>query len=288
MTESSSKPTVWITGAGGLIGNYLAQTASAYAPDLHVVGLTRAQLDLSDFPAVRRAFAEQQPQLLIHCAAMSRSPECQQKPELARRLNVNTTAHLAQLAANIPFAFCSTDLVFDGLKGDYVETDRVNPMSIYGETKVAAEQILQEHPRSLILRLAINGGRSPTGDRGFNEQMRRAWQRGEMTNLFTDEFRCPIAAVETARAIWELVNQQRTGLFHLGGSEILSRYQIGMLLTARTPGHAVKIVPDTRMNYRGAPRPADVSLNCAKVQKLLSFPLPGLTAWLATNPDEVF
>jgi dTDP-4-dehydrorhamnose reductase len=282
------KKTAWITGAGGLIGNYLVQTAPHFAPGLRVVGLTRQQLDLLDFDIVRRAFREQRPQLVIHCAAMSRSPECQQKPTLARQLNVDATANLADLAADIPFVFCSTDLVFDGTKGDYSEDDPVNPLNVYGETKVAAEQIVQAHPRALVLRLAINGGRSPTGDRGFNELMRLAWQRGEMTNLFTDEFRCPIPAVVTARTIWELVNQEQTGLFHLGGSEKLSRYEIGRLLTARTPELAARVVPDTRTNYRGAPRPADVSLNLAKIQRRLSFHLPGLTEWLAANPDEPF
>jgi dTDP-4-dehydrorhamnose reductase len=288
LTDTTSRPRAWITGAAGLIGNYLVQTASRFAPGWRVRGLTRAQLDLLDFDAVRRAFREQRPQLVIHCAAMSRSPECQQTPTLARQLNVDATANLAELAADIPFVFCSTDLVFDGCKGDYVETDAVNPLNVYAETKVAAERFLQTRPRSLIVRLAINGGRSPTGDRGFNELMRLAWQRGEMTNLFTDEFRCPIPAVVTARAIWELVNQRQTGLFHLGGGEKLSRYEIGKVLSARTPELAARVVPDTRRNYRGAPRPADVSLNLTKIQRLLSFHLPGLTEWLAANPNEPF
>src|SRR5262245_29325306 len=60
--------TVWITGAGGLIGNYLVQSAANFAK-ARVVGLTRAQLDLTDFKAVRQAFRVQHPQLVIHCAA---------------------------------------------------------------------------------------------------------------------------------------------------------------------------------------------------------------------------
>jgi dTDP-4-dehydrorhamnose reductase len=253
-----------------------------------VQGSTRAHVDLLDFSAVRRVFAELRPQLVIHCAAMSRSPECQQKPELARRVNVDVTAHLAELAAEVSFVFLSTDLVFDGLKGNYAETDAVNPLNVYAETKVTAEQVVRVHPRHLIFRLAINGGVSPTGDRGFNEQMRLAWQRGQVTNLFTDEFRCPIPAVVTARAIWELVNQKQTGLFHLGGGEKLSRYQIGKLVASRTPELAVKIVPDSRKNYHGAPRPADVSLKLDKIQRLLSFRLPGLSQWLEANPGELF
>ena len=282
------KPLVWITGAGGLIGNYLVQTAARFAPQFQVVGLKRAQLDLTDYAAVRAGFQRQSPQLLIHCAAMSRSPECQKNPVLARRLNTEVPSQLAGIALKIPFVFFSTDLVFDGQKGGYVETDPVNPVSVYAETKAIAEDIVSRHPRHLIIRTAINGGVSPAGDRGFNEQLRLAWLRGQVTNLFTDEFRCPIPAVVTAQAVWELVAQDATGLFHLCGAEKLSRYAIGRLVAARSPGLAAGIVPDTLKNYQGAPRTPDVSLNCARVRKLLSFPLPGLTGWLAANPDEPF
>ncbi len=282
------KPVVWITGAGGLIGNYLVQTAAQFAPQFQCIGLTRTQLELTDFAAVRRAFAKQKPQLIIHCAAMSRSPECQAKPELARKVNVDVTANLAELAAEIAFVHLSTDLVFDGEKGNYTETDAVNPISVYGETKAAAEEILRTHPRCLILRCAINAGKSPTGDRGFNETMRQAWQSGQMFRLFTDEFRCPMPAAVTARATWELVNQNASGTFHLGGAEKLSRHDIGRILTAHRLDWSAQIVATLRKEYHGAPRPRDVSLDCAKVQNLLSFQLPKFSEWVAANPDEIF
>jgi dTDP-4-dehydrorhamnose reductase len=280
------KSPVWITGAGGFIGNYLVQTAPKFAPGCRVVGLTRGQLDLTDFAAVRREFQQQRPQLVVHCAAMSWPPACQENPQLARRVNLEVTKNLAGLAAEIPFVFLSTDLVYDGQKGNYVETDPVNPLSVYGETKVAAENILRGHPQCLILRCAINAGRSPAGNHSFNEQLRQAWQRGEMFRLFTDEFRCPIPAAVTARAVWELVAKNVTGTFHLGGAEKLSRYEIGKLLAARWPDMNPQLVPASRKEYQGAPRTPDVSLNCAKVQKLLSFPLPRFSEWLAANPNE--
>ena len=280
--------TAWITGAGGLIGNYIVQTAPQFAPLWSVRGLTRGSLDLLDFDAVRRAFAEQRPALIIHCAAMSRSPDCQANPQLARRINVEATAVLAQLAAEIPFVFLSSDLVFDGRKGDYVETDPVGPLSVYAETKVAAEQIMLANLRHTVVRTSLNGGTSPTGDRGFNEQIRLAWQAGQTLRLFTDEFRCPIPSVVTARAIWDLVNREATGLFHVGGAERLSRVHIAELVADRWPKLRPRIEATSRKEYQGAPRPADTSFNCAKVQKLLSFRLPGLTAWLSEHPNDQF
>ena len=275
----------WITGAGGLIG---AQIVHAARRVWNVRGLTRGELNLSDFAAVSAMFARERPQLVIHCAAISKPPACQENPALARRVNVEVTAQLARLAAEIPFVFFSSDLVFDGQRGNYDEAATPNPLSIYAETKIAAEQIVLANPRHTVIRTSLNGGTSPTGDRGFNEELRRAWQAGRSLSLFTDEFRCPLPAAVTARAVWELVERNATGLFHLGGAERLSRFQIGRLLAARWPQLNPQITPGSLREYRGAPRPPDCSLNCAKVQRLLSFPLPGLGAWLAAHPQEVF
>ena len=113
--------TVWITGAGGLIGSYLVRCAPQFAPDATVAALTRARLDLTDASAVRAAFLLQKPQIIIHCAALTASPECEANPALARKLNVEVTTLLAELAAEIPFIFLSSDLVFDGSTGHQVE-----------------------------------------------------------------------------------------------------------------------------------------------------------------------
>lgn len=288
MTKPADKPVVWITGAGGLIGNYLVQLAPRFAPQFDAVGLTRLKLDLLNFSAVRAAFRKQELAAIIHCAAMSKSPDCQANPALARKVNIETTALLAELAAEIPFLFFSTDLVFNGRTGNYTETDAVEPLSVYAETKVAAEQIVLANPCHTVIRTSLNGGTSPTGDRGFNEQMRRAWQAGLTLDLFSDEFRSPIPAAITARATWELLLQKQTGIFHIAGAERLSRAAIGEALAARWPQLQPGIRVGSLKDYRGAPRSPDTSLNSAKAQAHLSFPLPGLTAWLRENPTEVF
>jgi dTDP-4-dehydrorhamnose reductase len=296
--------TIWVTGAGGLIGNYLVQLAPsspfghgqeaaaaevpAGAPSAHVVGLTHEMLDLTDFPAVRAQFRRQQPQLVIHCAALSQSTACQADPALAGKVNIEATALLAELATEVLFFFLSTDLVFDGQAGHYDESAPVNPLSVYAETKIAAERIVLANPRHTVLRLSLNGGTSPKGDRGFNEQMRRAWQAGQSLKLFTDEFRSPISAAVTAQAIWELAAGKEPGLYHLAGSERLSRWEIGGLLAKRWPQVHPRIEAASLRQYAGAPRSPDTSLNCAKVQRLLSFRLPGLTEWLDARPKERF
>ena len=236
---------------------------------------------------MRTRFRADRPDAVIHCAAIAHPPVCQREPKSARTMNVESTRCLSELAADIPLFFFSSDLVFDGKRGGFVETDAPDPVSVYAETKVAAEQIVLANPRHTVLRLSLNFGKSPTGDRAFNEMLRNDLAAGKNFSLFTDEFRCPTAALVTARATWELLGQRATGLFHLCGADKLSRWEIANLLLPHWPALPGKVQPDTVKNYEGPPRPQNSSMNCAKVQDLLSFRLPGMAEALAANPAEV-
>jgi dTDP-4-dehydrorhamnose reductase len=286
---SLTETPVWVTGANGLIGNYLVQAAPQFAPRWRVRALTRADFDLLDFAAVEREFQKDRPQLVIHCAAVSTVAGAQKDPALARHVNLGATKLLAELAMEIPFVFFSTDLVFDGGKGNYIETDATNPLHLYGETKAAAEEIVLKNPRHLVVRTSLNGGVSPSGGRAFNEQLRRSLREaGQGMTLFTDEFRSPVSAAETARAVWELAQKNCAGIYHVAGADRLSRWQIGELLVKRWPEIKTEIKSGSAKDFPGPPRARDTSLDIAKVQKVLAVPLPGLGKWLAANPDEKF
>ncbi|HUA64863.1 MAG TPA: NAD(P)-dependent oxidoreductase [Alphaproteobacteria bacterium] len=278
----------WITGSNGLIGNYIVRTAPKFGAQWWLRPLTRAQFDLLDFASIEREFKKDQPRLLIHCAAISSVADAQRNPALARKVNIEATQFLAELASEIQFVFFSSDLVFDGRKGHYREIDIPNPLHLYGETKVAAEQIVLKNPRHLVLRTSINGGISTSGNRGFNEQLWQALESGRGMTLFTDEFRCPIFAGETARAVWQLTEHACAGIVHVAGAEKLSRYEIGQLMVKRRPKLNAAIEPGLARDFPGPPRALDASLDISKAQKLLAKPLPGLTEWLATNPAEPF
>ena len=140
-TESVDRlPPAWVTGANGLIGAQLIQLATQHLPAYTVRGLSRETVDLLDASSVRDLFQKERPAVIVHCAAISRSPVCETDPKLAHRTNVEATRQLAELAAEIPFVFFSSDLVFDGTKGAYIEEDAPNPLSTYAETKALAEQ----------------------------------------------------------------------------------------------------------------------------------------------------
>ncbi len=250
--------------------------------------LTRADFDLLDFKIAEREFQKDKPRLVIHCAAISSIAETQKNPSLAKKVNVEATRFLAELAAEVQFVFFSTDLAFDGRKGNYVETDGVNPITFYAETKVAAEAVVLKNPHHLIVRTSINGGISRLGNRGFNEQLKWSLQNSDGMKLFTDEYRSPIFAGATARAVWELIEKNRAGLFHVAGAEKLSRWQTGQLLLKRWPKIKAKIESGSAKDFPGPPRALDTSLDISKAQNFLSAPLPKFSDWLAANPNEPF
>ena len=274
-------PRVIVTGAAGLIGQYLVKTVSRWAPGWDVQGLSRAHLDLTDRANVERTWQSIKPNAVIHCAALSRTKACEQDPEQARRINVEVTAHLTQLSQGIPFIFLSSGEVFDGKTGWYGEADEPNPINVYGQTKLEAEQAVLQNPRHTVVRIVLTAGTSERGDRSFVEDMYRTAKAGRDVTLYADEFRCPLPAAVIARAIWELVDRKQPGLYHLGGSERLSRWEIGETLLPWYPELKGRLIQGSARNHIGSPRPADLSLRCDKIQSLLSFRIPGFRAWLA-------
>src|SRR5262245_4456212 len=278
-------PLAIITGASGLIGRYLVRTAPRWAPDWDVQGLSRACLDLADYGNVDRAWQSIKPSAVIHCAALSRTKACEQDPDLAHRVNVEATAHLAQLSRNIPFVFLSSGEVFDGKTGWYGETDEPNPINRYGRSKLEAEQVVLQNPGHTIVRIVLTAGTSEAGDRSFVEDMCRTAKAGRDVALYADEFRCPLPAGVVVRAIWELVDRKKPGLYHLGGSERLSRWEIGEALLPWYPEFKGRLIKGSARNHVGSLRPADLSLRCDKIQDLLSFRIPGFREWLAGRTD---
>ncbi len=273
-------PRAIITGAAGLIGQYIVKSAFRWAPGWEVHGLTRADLDLTDHPAVERVWQSMKPDAVIHCAAMSRTKDCERQPQLAQRINVEATAQLARLSKDIPFIFLSSGEVFDGAGSWYQESDRADPINIYGKNKLEAERYVLQNPGHTVVRIVLTAGTSRQGNRSFVEDMCQAVKNGGNVTLYNDEFRCPLPAGVIARAMWELLDRKQPGLYHLGGRERLSRWEIGQALLPWYPELTGRLLQGSSRDHQGAPRPPDLSLNCDKLQRLLSFQIPGLRAWL--------
>lgn len=280
------KPVVVVTGAGGLIGQYLVRTAPRWAPDWEVRGLTRRDLELTQVPAVETMWETLNPHAVIHCAALSRTKDCEQDPGAARLANVLVTTHLSTLSRDVPFIFLSSGEVFDGRRGWYEEADEAVPINVYGRTKLEAERIVLGNPKHSVVRIVLTAGTSAAGDRSFVEDMCRAARAGKDVRLYADEFRCPLPAGAIARAVWDLLGAGRPGLYHLGGSDRLSRWEIGEKLLPYYPILSGRLIRGSGRDHVGAPRPADLSLCCDKIQTLLSFRLPGFAQWLERRGSD--
>ena len=248
--------------------------------------MTRSDFDLSDFPEVQRQFEADLPQLLIHCAAMSDPTVCETQHTLTRLVNREATFYLSGLAQDIPMIFISSDLVFDGKHGNYTEQDEPSPLTFYARTKAEAEALVLANLLHSVVRTTLTAGKSPSGDRGIEEQLRLRWAKGDTVKLFIDEYRCPIPAEVTARGIWELALAKRPGLYHLAGSQRLSRLEIGQAIAESHPEWNPKIESCSLRDYAGPPRAPDTSLDCGKLQQILSFPLTGLREWLVSSATQ--
>lgn len=174
-------------------------------------------------------------------------------------------------------------------RGDVrVEDGQINPLGVYGATKLEAERCVLANPKHTVVRTSLNGGKSPSGNRSFTEEIHRAWAAGRTLRFYTDEFRCPIAAPVTARAIWLLAAKGQPGLYHLAGSQRLSRWEIGQMLAACWLELSPQLESATLREAAGPPRAPDTSLDCAKLERLLGLRLPGFGEWLAGYADEAF
>jgi dTDP-4-dehydrorhamnose reductase len=297
---------ILLTGASGLLGaNCFARfacnpnvqlfathhNASFVIPQTFSHGKESFPLDLTNETAVWNIISTLQPNMIIHTAAHTETAFCEWNRKEAKALNTDATKTLAILAEmfEMRFIFISTDLVFDGTKGNYDELDTPNPLSYYAETKLEAELQVKNLVRNhVILRSPLLLGSSPRGTRSVNERLMKEFKAGKLVRLFVDEFRTPIFADVLARIIEEFAIgtlSEVTGLFHAGGTERLSREALGRKIAMRWKLNQALIEPaSSDIVSSPVPRPKDVSLNSHKLHALLPFTLPSLDESLNALP----
>lgn len=273
----------WITGANGLIGHALWQQSHSQNLPWRIEAITRAHFDLCETRSIRQAVKRSKPSLIIHCAAMSSNPTCSENPNLAHEVNVRATRELADAAEDARLLFFSTDLVFNGQKGNYRETDSPQPLSVYAETKLLSEELLAKRPNTVIIRTSINGGPSPSKKRGFDEALIQQWRSKITSRLFRDEYRSPLFASTTASVVWRLAQSSEEGIFHIAGPDRLSRLDIGRRLAACYPELSPAIEATSLNDYDGAPRSPDTSLSIEKVESRLGLSIPSFEESLQQN-----
>ena len=167
----------------------------------------------------------------------------------------------------------STDLVFPGDRPFVNESYPTGPRSLYGRTKRAGEEaVLLACPRAAVARVALVVGQGHGSRSTSSESVARALRAGRPQRLFTDEYRTPIDPESVARALARLVEGAGAGLYHLGGPERVSRYELG-LRVARAFGLAASgIVASVQAEHQGPDaRAPDVSLDSSRARRELGW-----------------
>jgi dTDP-4-dehydrorhamnose reductase len=235
---------ILITGASGLLGANLALEAAAlghqvfgqaHRQRLETTAFSALTADLTEQGAFEQLFVRARPDWVIHCAAVANLEDCERDPGLAERLNAHVPGKLAEVCrqGGARLLHISTDAVFDGQRGGYRESDIPNPQNVYAQTKLDGERaVAQADPQALIARVNLFGY-SPSGGRSLAEFFLYNLIAGNPLKGFTDVVFCPLLVNDIAAIFFRMLEKGLKGLYHVFGSECLSKYDFGVRIAGR-------------------------------------------------------
>lgn len=282
-----------VTGVGGLLGLNFALAVDgrkhqvigvAHTTPLTWVNFKFMHADLTGPGVVEKLVEETKPGVILHCAAIANLEACEAKPEQAAEVNGQLPGVIAASAQKhgIQMIHISTDAVFDGAKGDYLETDPPNPLSVYARTKWQGEQaVLAANPQALIVRVNFYGW-SISGTRSLGEFFVNNLEQGKTMKGFTDILFCPMMVLDLADMLVEAAQKQLHGIYHLVGGQAMSKYDFGVAI-ARTFGFDESLISPASVLDGGltAARSPNLTLNTDKITKALGHDLPEFERGLA-------
>ena len=233
---------ILVTGGTGYLGRELVARGCD--------GVSTRDFDVRDPAAVAHALANHG--AVIHTAYRQEGPDA-----WSITVGGSRTVAEAASAAGARLIHMSTDVVFSGARGRYVEDDELDPVTEYGRAKAEAErEVSDSHPDALIVRTSLlYGGQTP----GRHEQDALEAR----FPFFTDELRCPTHVADLADALVELIALDVAGPLHVAAAEAVSRCEFARLIAKRD-------VPCTSTAEAGVTRPLDCTLDSSRARALLA------------------
>lgn len=235
------------------------------------------EADLLDRDAIMDAVRRSKALYIIHTAAMTDVDGCEREPDLAWQINVEGTRHVAEAAAalGLHLVFVSTDYVFSGEHGPYRETDAVDPRSVYGKTKLAAEQIIAELcPSAAIARTSTLYGYSPGVRPNFVTWLVGQLREKKPVTIVTDQISSPTLAENLAEMLLMLSAKRSSGVYHTVGGEWMSRFDFALAVADAFNLDRSLINPCVTADlHQLAPRPAHSGLIVDKIRTLDAEPM---------------
>lgn len=269
---------ILVTGSSGLLGNKIVELAESdylVIPTHNTKALhsDSLKLDITAAGETLSLIERIKPDAVIHTASETNVDRCETEKEHAWRTNVEGPRNLALACdkVNAKLVCISTDYVFDGEKGVYKESDKPNPINYYGLTKLEGEnQVIQKCQNHAILRTSVLYGWHPW------KQNFATWAIGQLRQnrqiaVVEDHYNTPTLVQNLAEMTVEVVEKDLQELYHVSGSERISRYEFARRI-AMTFNLDAGLIQPIKMNQLVtwiAKRPRDSSLDTTKIQKHL-------------------
>ncbi|KUE90279.1 dTDP-4-dehydrorhamnose reductase [Cupriavidus necator] len=303
MQRNPAVPTILVTGSNGQVGFELRRSL---APLGNVVALDRTGCDLSRPDEVRRVVRDCRPDVIVNPAAYTAVDKAETEVDLAFAINGTAPGILAEEAKALGslLVHYSTDYVFDGTKdGAYVESDAVNPQSVYGKSKLAGEQaIAAAGGAALVLRTCWVAG---AHGGNFAKTMLKLGRERDSLRVIADQFGAPTTAALIADVTAQIVARHwlhgdrqafASGIYHLAaaGETSWHAYATEVLRYAATQGIDLKVdparieaIPATAYPLP-APRPANSRLDTGKLRQTFGIHLPDWQQGVHHLLDQIF
>jgi dTDP-4-dehydrorhamnose reductase len=273
---------VLITGTNGMLGkdiynDLINNDFIVFGVDLIKNSILPDQFqrvgDLTEKDFIISVLEEIKPDIIVHCAAIVNLESCQNNKELAYSVHVNVTKCLAQFKPiRTKLIYISTDSVFDGVKGNYNETDKPNPINYYAESKLEGEKMTKLNPNHIIIRTNIFGFSTPL--RGsLSEWAIKNLQNNKPISGFADVVFNAIYTNHLATIISKLIKIDFKGLINVASINALNKYEFLSLLI-KNMGFDQKLISKSLsvdINF-AVLRPLITNLNTQRLQKLMTVP----------------
>jgi dTDP-4-dehydrorhamnose reductase len=263
------KQKILVTGANGQLGMELRELSSAY-PLFDFIFLSRHQLAIENTEAVISIFAKHRPQYCINCAAYTAVDKAESEKNEAFLINAEAAGKLAAVCRenNTRLIHISTDYVFNGEATiPYKEDAPVNPVSVYGASKLEGEkQVMKNNAASIIVRTSwvysLYG-------KNFVKTMLRLLHEKEVINVVNDQHGSPTHAADLAEVLMQIISSQNwhPGIYHYTNDGIISWYDFATLIK-ETTGSSCNINPVPSSTYPTvAKRPPYSALDKIKIRE---------------------
>ncbi len=268
---------VLVTGALGQLGQALARVLSPemdlLLTDLEPGGSEVTRCDITTWEQAKETVRSYQPRFVVNAAAFTDVDGNEREPEKAQLINTTGVEYLLSAGNEVGARVVqvSTDYVFDGTVGPYLEGDKPVPLSVYGRTKLEAERLVLEGDGHLVIRANVLFGPDIESPASFVRWVVNSLKEGKAIRVVNDQINNPTLTTHLAEAIRKALEQEATGLYHYGGLEFASRYDFARKIARHfnLPVEGITPITTKELNQL-APRPLKGGLICSKIKMELN------------------